>query len=122
MKIYRFPLKITDYQEISLSPSYQIISAAPSRDSYLRPSGYPGGNVRVQGIDLWAKVDNTDVPVETRLGVYLVGTGNPWPTKGKGGAYIPLNFIDTCVMENGLVWHVHVGPLLNPMIEGLGEA
>ncbi|QDH84948.1 hypothetical protein SEA_Phreeze_84 [Mycobacterium phage Phreeze] len=110
MKIYRFPLKITDYQEIRMPPSYQILSVAPAREPYLRPSGYLGGNVRVQGIDMWAKVDNIEIPAQYPLGVYLVGTGNPWPTMEKSGAHIPLNFIGTCVMENGLVWHVHVGP------------
>ena len=33
----------------------------------------------------------------------------------EAGSYVGLNFIDTCVMENKLVWHVFVGPVLNEL-------
>lgn len=110
MQINRYYLKLADYQTITIPSGYQVLSAAPGRDTYNNPML---GRAPIQGIDLWIKV--ADSPQEIGLGVYLIGTGNPWPTMGKGGAWVPLNFIDTCVMENGLVWHVHVGPVLNEL-------
>lgn len=110
MQINRYYLKLTDYQTITIPSGYQVLSAAPGRDTYKNPML---GRADIQGIDLWIKVN--DSPQQVGLGVYLVGTGFPWPTMGKGGALVPLNFIDTCVMENGLVWHVHVGPVLNEL-------
>lgn len=115
MQINRYYLKLTDYQTITIPSGYHVLSAAPGRDTYKHVSQIPRGVQlgQVQGIDLWIKV--SDSAQQVGLGIYLIGTGNPWPTMGKGGALVPLNFIDTCVMENGLVWHVHVGPVLNEL-------
>ena len=114
MQINRYYLKLTDYQTITIPSGYQVLSAAPGRDTYRHVSQIPGGVQlgQIQGIDLWIKV--TDSPQEIGLGVYLIGTGNSWPTT-KDGNQQSLNFIDTCVMENGLVWHVHVGPVQNEL-------
>lgn len=112
MQINRYFLKITDYQTITIPSGYQVLSAKPGRDTYRHVSQIPGGNVSVQGIDLWVKVN--DSAQQVGLGIYLIGTGNPLPTK-KSGSYVGLNFIDTCVMENKLVWHVFVGPVLNEL-------
>ena len=109
MQINRYFLKITDYQVITIPSGYQVLSAAPGRDTYKNPML---GRADIQGIDLWIKVN--DSPQTVGLGVYLVGTGFPLPTE-KSGSYVGLNFIDTCVMENGLVWHVHVGPVQNEL-------
>lgn len=109
MQINRYYLKLTDYQTITIPSGYQVLSAAPGRDTYNNPML---GRAPIQGIDLWIKV--ADSPQEIGLGVYLIGTGFPYPTL-KSGSYVGLNFIDTCVMENGLVWHVHVGPVLNEL-------
>lgn len=112
MQINRYYLKLTDYQTITIPSGYQVLSAAPGRDTYKQPSGYPGGNIEIQGIDLWVKV--SDSAQQVGLGIYLIGTGFPWPTTQDGNQQ-SLNFIDTCVMENGLVWHVHVGPVQNEL-------
>ena len=114
MQINRYYLKLTDYQTITIPSGYHVLSAAPGRDTYNDTRQIPGGVWRgpIQGIDLWVKV--TDSPQQIGLGVYLLGTGHPYPTT-KHGESIPLNFIGTCVMENGLVWHVHVGPVQNEL-------
>ena len=117
MQINRYFLKITDYQTITIPASYHVLSAAPARDTYRHTSRLPRVGVyldQVQGIDLWVKVNDSEPQIGFGLGVYLIGTGNPLPTM-KSGSYVGLNFIDTCVMENKLVWHVFVGPVLNEL-------
>ena len=109
MQINRYYLKLTDYQTITIPSGYHVLSAAPGRDTYKNPMF---GRADIQGIDLWVKV--SDSAQQVGLGIYLVGTGFPLPTT-KDGNQQSLNFIDTCVMDNGLVWHVHVGPVQNEL-------
>lgn len=110
-RIFRYPLKIDDYQEVWLPTSHKILSVAPSRDTYSHPLGVTGSRASVQGIDMWARVAPSHF--DDKVGVWLVGTGNPMPTREGVRATERFEFLDdddfigTCVMNNGLVWHVY---------------
>lgn len=91
MKIFREQLKIDD-QYLNLAGLHRILSVAPARDSY--------------AIDMWWVTDET--PETTHVDIYVMGTGHPMPE-----AVIPssdffpsADFLGTCVMSDGLVWHV----------------
>ena len=86
--ILRFKLEVTDRQEIEIPGRYKILSVAPGRNGY--------------HIDMWARV----IPDEMHSirAFYIYGTGHPLPTGG--GLVIDQEFIGTCVMSDGLVWHV----------------
>jgi hypothetical protein len=98
--IHRYRLAVTDFQVLSLPSAHTILSVAPGR--------YQS---RHYAIDLWAKVSPSPA---TDVGIYILGTGNPWPTfttnSGVTMRY-DLDFIGTCVMNDGLVWHVFEGPV-----------
>jgi hypothetical protein len=99
--IHRYDLYVTDTQVINVPVSHTILSVAPGRQQHHG----------VHSIDMWIKVrpsPNADV------GIWILGTGNPWPTfETNGGTTFTydLDFIGTCVMENQLVWHVFEGPI-----------
>lgn len=96
--IYRYPLDVTYYQElIQIPTAHKILSVAPGRD---QPRDYE--------IDLWMKVSPSDV--HTRVAIYMLSTGHPVPVNSVG-ADLDLKFIGTCVMNDGLVWHVFEGPV-----------
>ena len=80
--VFRYGLKLEDYQEISVPTAHQVLSAAPARDRYAFQGKFE-----------------------------VIGTGNPLPKHYSTGGSLDLIFINTCVMENGLVWHVFTGPL-----------
>ena len=107
MMVFRYPLKIEDYQEVSVPTAYQVLSCAPARDQYAMENLY-GPPRLTHGIDLWIKVGPSHL--NTDLWIYIVGTGNPMPEHPRTGGSLDLNFIGTCVMPNDLVWHVFVGP------------
>lgn len=111
-KIFRTQLKILDYQEITINANSSLLSVAPARDTYKHESGYPGGHIDVQGIDLWyinrPEMDPNFPELKKLLGIYVIGTGNPIPNAiGTSRTH----FLGTCVMSNDLVWHVFEGPL-----------
>lgn len=83
--IYRYQLFVADHVPIVLQRGSTILSVAPSRTSDMH-------------IDLWATAYNPPGQPHVR-DLYIVGTGGPIPA-------LPLRFIGTCVMPNGLVWHV----------------
>jgi hypothetical protein len=98
--IFRYPLKVTYYQTFSVPTKYKILSCAPARVGY--------------GIDLWAKVSPRHR--DTTVAIYILGTGHPWPSEPFGGdeqyvQTLDLDFVGTCVMDDGLVWHVFTGPV-----------
>lgn len=112
----------------------------------------PGDEVvweTAQKIDMWC-VDDTgnqaddcnkyQDPREPILGVWIVGTGNPMPDEiaargmldgfpdtGLHGYEIPveerIDYRDTCVMANRLVWHVFTSVIghVQPVETGYGE-
>ena len=94
--IYRFNLKLTDYQEISLPTSHEVLSVAPARDTYDFGDGR-----KTFGIDLWARVSKSHH--NKAIGIWVIGTGHPYPEE------FDLSFVGTAVMQNKLVWHVFKG-------------
>lgn len=96
-KIFRYALEITDYQEISVPSNHKVLSCAPARSTYEAPWGPE------QGIDLWVWVDQNPDHGFTTLRLWAVGTGNPMPTDI---AMDRIYFVGTCVMTDGLVWHL----------------
>jgi hypothetical protein len=101
--IYRYQLEITDEQELELPSAHTILSVAPGRQlptdfGIIRPLGGPFDD----HIDLWAITNDSHHSVKRK--VYIVGTGHPMP------AVTLMDFTGTCVMPNGLVWHVFVIP------------
>ena len=83
MKIFKYPLAITDKQELYLPPSSTLLSAREQNDN----------------LCVWALVD--DIPESADLyEVYVIGTGNLME--------LPSNatYLDTVVMSYGLVWHI----------------
>lgn len=96
-KIYRYELGITDYQEISLPGEFwdtEFLSVAVSRTN-------PNNR-----IDLWSLVREGDGSPGHRVGVHVIGTGNPIP-KELTDAF-ERQFVGTVVTPIGLVWHVFV--------------
>lgn len=84
-RIFKYQLEIIGSQKIDMPIGSQILSAKEQ-----------GGQLCV-----WALVDfrNTNKPKE----IMIVGTGNEIDF---AIGYYGMNFVDTVVMSNGLVWHV----------------
>ncbi|HEX3990760.1 MAG TPA: hypothetical protein VHX39_06280 [Acetobacteraceae bacterium] len=98
-----------------------------------------------QNIDMWCLDDTDNEPVSyvdypPILGVWIVGTGHPMPDElaargmldgltgtGFHGYEIPvderIDYRDTCVMANGLVWHVFTAVVgqVQPVETGYGK-
>lgn len=85
--VLRYKLQIgPTFEIINMPQSHKILSVAPGRGGY--------------HIDVWVKVE-PHWYVETPVTFRVFGTGHPIPdTRGD------LEFIGTCVMSDGLVWHV----------------
>lgn len=99
--IHRLKLDVTDIQLHRVPSSHTILSVAPGRH---QGSFY--------ALDMWVKVSPSDHDVD--LFVYILGTGNPWPTyriNSGDDVDFALDFVGTCVMDDGLVWHVFTGPV-----------
>jgi hypothetical protein len=79
--IWKFPLEVTDYQNVRMPKGAEILSVA---DQY--------GVVCV-----WAMVDS-DAELEDRM-FYIFGTGNPVSET------LPWQFVGS-VQQNIFVWHV----------------
>jgi hypothetical protein len=101
-RIFRYPLRLVDYQEIEVGWPAHLLSVALSRSD-------------LNGFDLWAQVaDRTDrenlqrempipgrpVPATVTVPIFVVGTGHPMPTKGV--------FLGTVIMGD-YVWHIWTG-------------
>lgn len=82
--IYKYPIQITDEQEITMPIGAEVIHAG------LDPQGMPC---------LWAKVES-DNPTED-VSVLVVGTGNPimFHTERHVGSFV----------QGPFVWHVFLG-------------
>lgn len=111
MRIVRYELEITDYQQLQPLWPGRILSIAPGRTIDPRTGMEIPNAHRNQKIDVWG-IDNSDSPnvaAAPVLGVWIIGTGNPMPDGTWPG--IPALdpdalFHGTAVMLNGLVWHV----------------
>lgn len=90
MKIYRYPLDITDYQTVAMPLGYRILSVAPGRTR---------NHLNEPTVDMWAQVP--EVAPSVGAHIYIVGAGNPMPKILSQDA----RFIGTAVM-GALVWHV----------------
>jgi hypothetical protein len=120
MRIVRYELEIVDYQQIQPLWPGKILAVKPGR--LLHPFYPEQRTIEDQKIDMWCLDDIDNTPgTPTILGVWIVGTGNPMPeavvnpAHGKLGAGI--EFEDTCVMANGLVWHVFTAVGFVPAVE-----
>lgn len=94
MKIFREQLEIED-QCLNLAGLRKILSVAPARQGY--------------GIDMWWVADDTPETITTHVDIYVMGTGHPMPPPlDLKNPYIAaaVDFLGTCVMSDGLVWHV----------------
>lgn len=80
--IWKFPLKITDYQWIEVPLESEILSVQSQHGQ----------------LCLWAEVDSDSS--KSRWTVYVIGTGNPLPEMH--GTHVG------SVIMNPFVWHVYV--------------
>ena len=83
--IYKYELQIVERQLVGFPTGAIILSVKNQQDS----------------LCLWALVD-TEEELITCYEIEIFGTGNPVYENDKTFR----EFIDTCVMPNGLVWHV----------------
>jgi hypothetical protein len=82
--IYKYPIKITDVQTVTLPINAEIISAQMQGDT----------------LCLWAIVNTSNTDTEGRV-IEVVGTGNPMSDG------IRRVYIGTTQMQGGsMVWHV----------------
>ena len=81
--IHKYPIKITDRQEVTLPENAKIIHVG------IDPRGLPC---------LWAEVDTFDYECSDR-DIYVVGTGNPRDEEAKThlGSFV----------QGPFVWHVY---------------
>lgn len=105
MRIVRYPLEIVDYQQLQPLWPGRVLSVAPGRPELVPGRLDTPRPALPQKIDMWC-IDNEDkrrgLPAPV-LGVWIVGTGNPIdPDMFNADAL----FHGTCVMGDGLVWHV----------------
>lgn len=136
MRIVRYELEIVDYQQIQPLWPGRILAVKPGR--LIHPFNPQPMTIENQKIDMWCVDDSDNAPSwPPILGVWIVGTGNPMPEDvvnrhhGRTGPYVydggPLaadvEFKDTCVMANGLVWHVFTSIVgyVQPVETGYGE-
>ena len=84
-KIYKYTLNIEDRQGLEMPTGAKILSAKNQGDN----------------ICLWALVD-TEEKMTMTYEIEIFSTGNPVYENDKTFR----EFIDTCVMPNGLVWHL----------------
>lgn len=152
MRIVRYELEIVDYQQVQPLWPGRILAVKPGRiglpltpvsaadvigtDYYDGQGGY--WRSPEQKIDMWCvdaevpvdEIPPTQIPV---LGVWIVGTGNPMPDEVERSFrhQIPALIADpsepqhqeTCVMSDGLVWHVFTAVVgqVQPIETGYGE-
>lgn len=91
MRIYRQQVDVTIGKSFTLPGFQRALSVAPARDSY--------------AIDLWYLVnDYAEDSHPTEVKVSIAGTGHLLSSVGEDAT----TFVGTCVMSDGLVWHVFV--------------
>jgi hypothetical protein len=120
MRIVRYELEIVEYQQIQPLWPGRLLAVKPGRYQEF-PYGDPRWMTQNQKIDMWCIDDSGNGPRRPPiLGVWIVGTGHPMPEAivnpafGKAPPYAydggprraGVEFEDTCVMANGLEWHV----------------
>ena len=87
--IYKYPLVITDRQEIKVPKDAKFIHV----DMQSKNGGVPEMN-------LWCEVETENRPSPRTI--YIFGTGHPMPSDVK------LEYINSVQMMNGsLVWHIY---------------
>jgi len=88
--IWKYPLEVTDVQEITMPVESEILSV----------------HFQHGQLTLWTQVKLEDLAATTELRtrtIYIFGTGNPWPTDTP-----KLFFIGTALDPNmPLVWHIY---------------
>lgn len=90
MKIFRQQIDLWA-DCIDVPSGAKVLSVAPAR------------HVTDGLIDVWYTVSDVDNPVET-YPLTILGTGHQFSIK-----ILEQDFIGTCVMPSGLVWHIFVG-------------
>lgn len=106
MKIHRCQIPVTDRQVVKLPWPSRILSAAPARSGgehidlwFIDPGSHPDKRHTVLGHDFRGEVVRT--PATEQILVHIAGTGHEIPADISDD-----DFVDTCVMGSGLVWHV----------------
>jgi hypothetical protein len=85
--IWKFKLRLTDYQQIEIPSGFKMLTA-----------NIQGGPTRAEcGYFLWAEVCPENAP--TMVDIYVVGTGNPMPEEAT-------NYVAS-IMDKPFVWHVY---------------
>lgn len=91
MRIYKYELKITDKQVVKMPAGADLLSVQPSDP-----------NRQEDMLWVWALVDEKDSQMSREF--LIVGTGHECNARFYG-------YLGTCMMPNGLVWHVFHRPL-----------
>lgn len=82
--IYRYQLDVVNEQEVELPARHRVLAVAPGRSGYY--------------IDLWVQIHESDHYVQQAFRIF--GTGHQIVDTGM------LDYVDTVVMPDDLVWHV----------------
>ncbi len=91
-KIYKYPLEVTDFQEVMMPEGAKIICVQ------CQPAPY--GKPLKEQICMWAEIDDEAPLVPRRIRIF--GTGNPMKYEHE------IKYIGTVQMSNhALVWHVY---------------
>jgi len=80
--IYKYRLGVCDHQEITLPKNFETLAVKNQNGQLV----------------LWAHVD--DQEPDEKVKIRIVGTGHPFEDRQ---AYL---YLDTVLMDTGLVWHV----------------
>ena len=80
-KIFKYPLLEVAFQKFYLPIGYEVLKIALQE-------GIP---------TMWVLVSTEQSDVEVELNIFMYGSGHPMEKD--------LTYIDTVLMENGLVWH-----------------
>jgi hypothetical protein len=107
MRVFRYPLEVTDHQVLELPLSSEPLSVAPGRH-FRDPGRRDTPRPMDEHVDLWVLVPEVAPAVPYHF--WVVGTGNPAPPElaadVRGAARM---FLGTAVMGSGLAWHVFWG-------------
>lgn len=94
MRVFRYPLEITDRQILTVPMSAVVLSVGQSRED---PKFM---------VDMWVRVP--EVAPDVQIVVYIIGTGNLMPEELND--YSRARFIGTVVTSADQVYHVFAGP------------
>ena len=84
MKIYKYELDITDYQNIDVGGAMPTILSVKEQDGKLM---------------MWVQLEE-DYPGTFNLDIDIIGTGNPYEPR------LQSEFVDTVIMTSGMEWHI----------------